>query len=202
MATTTQILFNSPALHSLKRDQLVRLCKRHGIKANGKNVELIERLKVHAQQLPPDAATIEYQDESNTEDNNGIDDSDISMTDAEYELREMGRPSEKWTMVMEDIEEVDEPIGTMSSTNTLSSKASAGEFGSRSSKSAYLLPFTGVGAGLRQSMSRKRDCEKATSSEVASNGHVQRKGIGRDRGECQNWLKPCLLVEMPSLCIW
>ncbi|KAH9851038.1 hypothetical protein C2E23DRAFT_255651 [Lenzites betulinus] len=55
MATTTQILFNSPALHSLKRDQLVKLCKIHSIKANGKNTELIERLKQHAQALPPEA---------------------------------------------------------------------------------------------------------------------------------------------------
>ena len=43
MATTTQILFNSPALHSLKRDQLVKLCKIHSIKANGKNSDLIDR---------------------------------------------------------------------------------------------------------------------------------------------------------------
>jgi hypothetical protein len=44
----TQILFNSPALHSLKREQLVKLCKLHSIKANGKNVELIQRLRQHA----------------------------------------------------------------------------------------------------------------------------------------------------------
>ena len=53
--TTTQILFNSPALHSLKRDQLVKLCKIHSIKANGKNSELIERLKQRALELPPEA---------------------------------------------------------------------------------------------------------------------------------------------------
>ncbi|KAJ7726876.1 hypothetical protein B0H16DRAFT_1779853 [Mycena metata] len=54
MSTTTQILFKSPALHSLKRDQLVKLCKIHSIKANGKNVELVERLKTHARNLPRD----------------------------------------------------------------------------------------------------------------------------------------------------
>ena len=57
--STTQILFNSPALHSLKRDQLVKLCKLHSIKANGKNVELIERLKQYALQLPPEALAAE-----------------------------------------------------------------------------------------------------------------------------------------------
>lgn len=52
--STTQILFNSPALHSLKRDQLVKLCKIHSIKANGKNVDLVEKLKEHAKMLPSD----------------------------------------------------------------------------------------------------------------------------------------------------
>lgn len=140
MATTTQILFNSPALHSLKRDQLVRLCKTHGIKANGKNVELIDRLKIYAQRLPPEAATIEYQDESNTEDNahDYNEDDDISMSDADFQDHPMSRPSEQWEVVMEDIEEVDETaIGTMSSMGTLRSKGTAGEFGSKSSKSAY-----------------------------------------------------------------
>ena len=45
---TTDILFNSPALHSLKRAQLVQLCKRHELKATGKNADLIARLKNHA----------------------------------------------------------------------------------------------------------------------------------------------------------
>lgn len=53
--SATQILFNSPALHSLKRDQLVKLCKLHSVKANGKNVELIERLKQRALELSPEA---------------------------------------------------------------------------------------------------------------------------------------------------
>ncbi|KAJ7905163.1 hypothetical protein B0H13DRAFT_2023602 [Mycena leptocephala] len=49
MSTITQILFNSPAL--LKRDQLVKLCELHSIEANGKNVELVERLKTHAKDV-------------------------------------------------------------------------------------------------------------------------------------------------------
>jgi hypothetical protein len=55
MSTTTDILFNSPALNSLKRDQLVKLCKIHSVKASGKNVELIARLKQVAETLPKDA---------------------------------------------------------------------------------------------------------------------------------------------------
>jgi hypothetical protein len=53
MSTITQILFNSPTL--LKRDQLVKLCELHSIEANGKNVELVERLKTHAKSLPRDS---------------------------------------------------------------------------------------------------------------------------------------------------
>ena len=45
------------------------------------------------------------------------------------------RPSEQWEMVMEDIEEVDEPTGTLSSMNTLRTKGTAGEFGTNTSKS-------------------------------------------------------------------
>ncbi|KAK0451851.1 hypothetical protein EV421DRAFT_1067518 [Armillaria borealis] len=41
---TEDILHNSAALHSLKRDQLIRLCKIHGVKASGKNVDIAERL--------------------------------------------------------------------------------------------------------------------------------------------------------------
>ncbi|GAA5962710.1 hypothetical protein JCM8115_005931 [Rhodotorula mucilaginosa] len=39
------ILSNAAALHSLKRPQLVALCKQHGLKGSGKNVELIARLE-------------------------------------------------------------------------------------------------------------------------------------------------------------
>ena len=43
--STENILLNSPALKSLKRAQLVGLCKRCGLRANGKNTELIARLQ-------------------------------------------------------------------------------------------------------------------------------------------------------------
>ncbi|SGZ20400.1 BQ5605_C021g09272 [Microbotryum silenes-dioicae] len=45
------ILCHSPALNALKRPQLVALAKEFGLKASGKNVELIERLKQHGQEL-------------------------------------------------------------------------------------------------------------------------------------------------------
>lgn len=128
MATTTQILFNSPALHSLKREQLVKLCKIHHLKANGKNSEMIERLKQRAQELPEQDMEREETDEE-----------DSYVSDLEQGaiggLRELiSRPSEQWEVVMEDIQEVDE---LSSATGTLSSMKSmrSGEFGSSSSKS-------------------------------------------------------------------
>lgn len=67
-ASGCHILNNSPALHSLKvrtpfshnssplifrqRRQLVQLCKRNGIKATGKNSEMVGKLKAHASTIP------------------------------------------------------------------------------------------------------------------------------------------------------
>lgn len=188
MATTTQILFNSPALHSLKRDQLVKLCKIHSIKANGKNSELIERLKQRAQELPPDAA---LEEEEEVEDDamegvqrdapepdptteqqehhlrqqhqqQGEDEQDDDMPrgmpvdppadaqqntiepDQDFEMQDVvltsrfsiTRPSEQWEVVMEDIEEVEETMGTASSKDSLRTASNSnGEFGTHSSKS-------------------------------------------------------------------
>ncbi|KAI0073621.1 hypothetical protein K474DRAFT_1774616 [Panus rudis PR-1116 ss-1] len=131
MSTTTQILYNSPALHSLKRDQLVKLCKIHGLKANGKNVELIERLKQRATELPPDGA-----DDDQAQNLSDIDTPMSPMSDNSIGMA-MPRPSEQWEMVMEDIQEVDEStLGTMSSNNTLRSNRTAGEFGTSHSKTS------------------------------------------------------------------
>jgi hypothetical protein len=88
---TTRILFNSPALHSLKRDQLVKLCKLHSIKATGKNTELVEKLKHHAATLPLGSplsvATRSEQPQDNAN-------------------SPPQRPSEQWEIVMEDITDI------------------------------------------------------------------------------------------------
>ena len=151
MATTTQILFNSPALHSLKRDQLVKLCKIHSIKANGKNSELIERLKQHAQALPPEALVaqededndaMDVEENSNDQGLPGGFPSSLDASDANFAMDDVvltsrfgiPRPSEQWEVVMDDIEEVDESgLGTMSSKGSLRT-VSNGEFGTHTSK--------------------------------------------------------------------
>ena len=163
MATTTEILFNSPALHSLKRDQLVKLCKIHSVKANGKNSEMIERLKQRALELPPEALNMAEDEDLDLDEalqQGKAEDEDVSMRDIQqeqgdhtlpggmpdsgddYDMQDVvltsrfsiPRPSEQWEVVMEDIVEEDEcPMGTMSSKNSLRT-ISNGEFGTHSSK--------------------------------------------------------------------
>lgn len=116
--TTTQILFNSPALHALKRDQLVNLCKIHSIKASGKNVDLIIKLQEHARTLPSDTVAPPHDDGASASD-------------------WRPRPSEQWE-VMESIRELDES----SSHGSLKTVGATGEFGTGSSKcTSYFYPY-------------------------------------------------------------
>lgn len=140
MSTTTQILFNSPALHSLKREQLVKLCKIHSIKATGKNAELIERLKQRAQEVPQNGLT----NTSNIDEKDLLSDTCGSDEDANPAVNasslNLPRPSEQWEIVMEDIEEVVESssMGTSSSKGTFRNASGfTGEFGTGNSKSEY-----------------------------------------------------------------
>ncbi|KAL0576108.1 hypothetical protein V5O48_005855 [Marasmius crinis-equi] len=115
-ATTTEILFNSPALHSLKRDQLVKLCKIHSIKASGKNVELIAKLKAVAEQLPKDSAlSIAARSEEVDED---VDEDGDQKMETVAELG--GSSSSRGTLASHRSGE----FGTASSKGTLSSSSS------------------------------------------------------------------------------
>ena len=139
MSTTTQILFNSPALHSLKRDQLVKLCKIHSIKANGKNVELIQRLRQHAQSMPKDSPlSIAARSEPSGPiplQAPKLEEEEEEMDDPASHRNRMARPSEQWEMVMDSIEEVEEGSsqGTLSSQRTVNNLI-PGEFGTGSSR--------------------------------------------------------------------
>ncbi|OSD01038.1 hypothetical protein PYCCODRAFT_1453015 [Trametes coccinea BRFM310] len=193
MATTTQtqILFNSPALHSLKRDQLVKLCKIHSIKANGKNAELIERLKQHAQALPADALDapdqeddameVEHEPHSAQDDDDhpgfpgGFDEGardeggDYAMEDDNDVILTsrfgIPRPSEQWEVVMDDIEEVDETLGTMSSKGSLRT-VSNGEFGTHTSKGSVSSSLK----ALATSLGIKRPGGKSADNQDSDNG--------------------------------
>src|SRR4051794_21347073 len=101
MSTTTQILFNSPALHSLKRDQLVNLCKIHSIKATGKNSELVEKLKKHAETLPKGLTLNPADSPINDESGYHVQEKDNKTSKTTERL------SEQWEL-MENIEELKE----------------------------------------------------------------------------------------------
>ncbi|KAJ1830306.1 hypothetical protein LPJ63_005016 [Coemansia sp. RSA 2711] len=58
---------NADDLQNLKRKQLQSLCKKHGIKANGKNEELIEQLLEHAQNGTPGDGADDSQTETDSE---------------------------------------------------------------------------------------------------------------------------------------
>lgn len=147
MSTTTQILFNSPALSSLKRDQLVKLCKIHSIKANGKNVDLVGKLKDHAKTLEQDDplsiaagyGPVEEAEESPEE--VGDDEEDTEIRQSQHE--QMPRPSEQWEIVMDTIDESEEGSGSRSSTlRSVQGRhgQGAGEFGTGGSKGVLLPP--------------------------------------------------------------
>lgn len=139
MSTTTQILFNSPALHSLKREQLVKLCKIHSIKANGKNVDLIERLRQHAQTLPKGSPLNVAARSENPPDiqHNRLDEEDGDCVPY-HGHSTMPRPSEQWEVVMDSIAEVEENSQeTLSSQRTVSNNGTVGEFGTGNSRCVY-----------------------------------------------------------------
>lgn len=145
MSTTTQILSNSPALQSLKRRQLVKLCKIHNLKASGKNTELIEKLRNVAETLPKDAPlSIAVRSERLAYDScdDGGEESEHDATEREQLQSvnarwgfQMPKPSEQWDVVMENIEEVDEKSsrGTLNSLRTVGN-GSSDEFGTVMSK--------------------------------------------------------------------
>lgn len=135
MSTTTQILFNSPALHSLKREQLVKLCKIHAIKANGKNVDLIQRLQQHAQTLPKDSPLSIAARSDNPSD---VQQQQQEIQDDVSHHSTMSRSSEQWEAVMDSIAEVEENSqGSLSSQRAINNNGTTSEFGTGSSRCAY-----------------------------------------------------------------
>lgn len=147
MSTTTQILFNSPALSSLKRDQLVKLCKIHSIKANGKNTDLVGKLKEHAKTLEQDDplsiaagyGVAEEAEESPEEEADEEENAEIRQSHP----AQLPRPSEQWEVVMDTIDETEEGSGSRSSTlRSVQGRhgQGAGEFGTGGSKGALIPP--------------------------------------------------------------
>lgn len=145
--STTDILFNSPALHSLKRTQLVQLCKRHSIKASGKNTELVARLQEHARGLPS-GAPLSVAVRSERPGAQGV----VTDISDEEEGGEQGtspdeeRPSEIWEVVSELGEGAAQKRASVDSKRsvvTAGSQGQTGEFGTAASSKCSFLIFSG-----------------------------------------------------------
>ncbi|KAF8558644.1 hypothetical protein OG21DRAFT_1595258 [Imleria badia] len=174
MSTTTQILFNSPALHSLKRDQLVKLCKIHSLKASGKKRELIERLQLHAKILPPNDPLSVATRSDNPDAKPAADSEDEASDhsregDASTSINNT-RPSEQWDVVMDTIAEVDEE--TLRS-NRGASNRQVDEFGTTTSKGrSSILPASvtsslraiATSLGLKRNILSSRDVVQSSST--------------------------------------
>ncbi|KAG9083582.1 hypothetical protein FRC06_004470 [Ceratobasidium sp. 370] len=98
---SNEILFNSHALSSLKRAQLIKLCKRYGIKATGKSSELVTKLEEYAQTLPPASTFICPSEADILSSPLKQSFSDYSGSDVEADVparsgSERGRPSDQW----------------------------------------------------------------------------------------------------------
>ncbi|KAG2347271.1 hypothetical protein BDR05DRAFT_958774 [Suillus weaverae] len=182
MSMTTQILFNSPALHSIKRDQLVKLCKIHGIKANGKNKDLIERLQLHAQTLPPhDPSSIATRSDK-SEDGQDAAEEESSTASA------MARPSEQWEIVMDSIAEVDEDAASTLKNNRARNTTQAGEFGTNGGKASS------VGSSLKAiatSLGLKRgNVSSETTTTTSSKSSLTSTQSGNSQSTAPTDLEP------------
>ncbi|KAF8452640.1 hypothetical protein L210DRAFT_910294 [Boletus edulis BED1] len=164
MSTTTQILFNSPALHSLKRDQLVKLCKIHGLKAGGKNNTLIARLRLRARTLPLDDP-LGTPTPSDSPDAKPCADTEDEASDDSREgtpiNNTLSRPSEQWEVVMDTIAEVDEE--TLRSRGASDRQVS--EFGTTTSKVASV---TSSLRAIANSLGLKRNLSKTSGNTSSS----------------------------------
>ncbi|KAJ7777940.1 hypothetical protein DFH07DRAFT_709390, partial [Mycena maculata] len=172
MSTTTQILFNSPALHSLKRDQLVKLCKIHSIKANGKNVELVERLKNHAKNLPRDSPlSVAFRSEQEgAPESQDADEEEERMQEEGNGNAWMPRPSSQWELVMDSIAEETEDGASQGSLSSLKSPTTlAGEFGTGSNSSKSTTTVSSSIRALASSFGLKRHATGGSTSTRGQN---------------------------------
>jgi hypothetical protein len=154
MSSTTQILFNSPALHSLKREQLQKLCKIHSIKATGKNTELIEKLKHHALTLPRDAP---LSIATRSEDSPFPIANELKLEDLSRPSYERSRPSQQWGVVMDSIDEIEDASsaqGSLNSQKTIGKNTFAGEFGATGGSMCTFLLISVSPSSISRSFGR------------------------------------------------
>ena|ERR1700761_4280883 len=126
--STTDILLNSHALNSLKRAQLVQICKQHGIKASGKNPELIAKLQELGRNLPPETTQCHpIHNPSLLDVSLGSIDRPHSTENMEVDSQMRPRPSDQWEADQEktlaELKDLEEQYkGSVRGKSSLSSK--------------------------------------------------------------------------------
>ncbi|KDQ18806.1 hypothetical protein BOTBODRAFT_63016 [Botryobasidium botryosum FD-172 SS1] len=200
--STTEILYNSAALHSLKRNQLAKLCKRHRLKASGKNTDMIARLEHYAQELLPGSAFFDipsdapdiFDDRALMSDggemfaDEGGEDEDVrqpecgnksvEMQDVEEQKGEDHavpyplRQSEQWEMVQEQSRE--EEMGIRGGGGALGTLSSFASFGSSRSRPSSAGEFGADTRGLSSKSSSVSSSIKALASSLKRAGSTMK----------------------------
>ncbi|KAG8907337.1 hypothetical protein FRB99_004584 [Tulasnella sp. 403] len=177
--SSSEILLNSAALHSLKRSQLTKLCKRYGLKATGKNVDIIERLQEYAKSLSDrEITSFDIPTSDLLEDGFELEDEDeesspVKATRIDIATpRASGRTSEPWSIIEGDSREEENIIpGQSSRKSPFSLSVSMGEFGS---DSAGTSKNNSVGSSIKAFASTlKRAASQSLLSKHSSSHSLQ-----------------------------
>ncbi|KAF8603907.1 hypothetical protein BDV93DRAFT_606585, partial [Ceratobasidium sp. AG-I] len=166
---SSEILFNSHALSSLKRAQLIKLCKRYGIKSTGKNTELVAKLEAYGQTLPP-ASTFICPSEADllSSPSKGPYTND-SDSDDEQPHQGAGRPSDQWEPVSEadDVFAADVTIREESEEGSTGSDRT-GTLGSMGSKSGRSIEEFGNKANAKLGSTGSKSSITSSLKSIAS----------------------------------
>ncbi|GHJ88259.1 hypothetical protein NliqN6_4661 [Naganishia liquefaciens] len=103
------ILHNDVALKSLKRQQLVQLCKKYGLRASGKNVELISRLQNYGSSLSVEQRQAAEETVDSVADFEGTTGSDSSSDDDDEDSEQHSASQATQHPVMSHLSAQDQP---------------------------------------------------------------------------------------------
>ncbi|PVG02202.1 hypothetical protein CPB86DRAFT_870493 [Serendipita vermifera] len=154
MDHSNEILFNSPALHSLKRAQLTALCKRYHIKTTGKNEDLVARLREYA------TTSLNKKGEPDKKDTSSVPQEE---NDASNEKESAGRTSQQWELVEEDSREEDMSVLSDRRSRTISAISIGTIKSIGSSKGSTMRSVSSRGNGNMSLMSITNSLKRAGS---------------------------------------
>lgn len=139
-ATATDILYNAHALHALKRDQLLKLCKAHGLKSSGNKADLVAALQFHARALAATADPDNLTAIQPTVPEDDEDDTPLLRRSPRRSPRKhtQGKPTGSGT-VMDALGEAEESDSLRESTIASMRSGVTGELGTNGSKGEFCV---------------------------------------------------------------